>query len=527
MLKSLLISYKLSATYQVNILIFGLKKIPILGKRLPDDLYRIKSLKTVCFIIIIGWKLFSCFLSKFTYMTIFVALPVLFFTNNIDNISVYSYQILLFLMISGAFLNNLIFQADNPKYYAISLMRMDAKQFAIVNYFSSFVFDIIGILAASVVIGGPLWKMLIYVLATVGIKLFVAGISIKLYKRNIVTLEENYIGKALIPVTLILIMAAYIPVNFSIIILQSISMSFWIVFIVLGLLSVKEILKFNEYHVVYYRILKNYINQQLGYSMLPTQQALAMIDDVDKTKSTKKGYRKLQDIFVKRHRKILWRLTKRVVMGCLIVIAIMVMAILIRPSLLTTINETIYNKFPMLVFILSIINSGSNYTRALFMNCDSSLLTFPFFRRTSDIGKLYMIRLKDLLILNLPAAFIIGIAISLFNLAPNIISGTMIRNIEPLYIFYLLTPILLSLFFSTIQLVAYYLLQPFEVDSNKVSPSYTFFVSFISFSSWSTIYLSIAPSIFFLIIVIITVVTVIIGNILVYFIAPKRFRLSN
>lgn len=53
-------------------------------------------------------------------------------------------------------------------------------------------------------------------------------------------------------------------------------------------------------------------------------------------------------------------------------------------------------------------NRGSIYTQVLFMNCDHSMLTYPFYKKPAFILKLFQIRLRELIKMNLPPAMVIG-----------------------------------------------------------------------------------------------------------------------
>lgn len=51
---------------------------------------------------------------------------------------------------------------------------------------------------------------------------------------------------------------------------------------------------------------------------------------------------------------------------------------------------------PAFLFIMYAINRGTTYTRALFMNCDHSMLTYSFYRKPSFILHLFWIRLREI-----------------------------------------------------------------------------------------------------------------------------------
>lgn len=63
---------------------------------------------------------------------------------------------------------------------------------------------------------------------------------------------------------------------------------------------------------------------------------------------------------------------------------------------------------PYFVFIMYAINRGTGFTQALFMNCDHSLLTYSFYKQPKFVLKLFQIRLREIVKVNLLPAAVIG-----------------------------------------------------------------------------------------------------------------------
>lgn len=55
-----------------------------------------------------------------------------------------------------------------------------------------------------------------------------------------------------------------------------------------------------------------------------------------------------------------------------------------------------------------LLNRGTDFTQALFVNCDSSLLTYSFYKRPKFILRLFQIRLREIVKINLLPAAVIG-----------------------------------------------------------------------------------------------------------------------
>ena len=90
-----------------------------------------------------------------------------------------------------------------------------------------------------------------------------------------------------------------------------------------------------------------------------------------------------------------------------------ILALSLAPSYREVVNKFILNWLPYFVFIMYAINRGTNFTRALFMNCDRSLLTYSFYKQPKMILKLFRIRLREIIKVNLLPASIIGVGLAL------------------------------------------------------------------------------------------------------------------
>ncbi|MFV0255252.1 MAG: hypothetical protein ACK5G7_03900 [Erysipelotrichaceae bacterium] len=522
MFRLISINIKLRVSYTINVFLFGLKKIPLLGKYLPTKLYSIKNFKVFGYVINVLWEIISVFLGKFLYFLTFVFIPMslLELSGSATDISL---TILFFLLLIGAMSRNNMFSADNPKYYAISLMRMSAKSSALFTYFYNFVKDIVGVVLFIVIFGfyTSITVPLAYVFAGIGAKLLVSNIKIILHQRKVINLANPTTFPFLLTIYLVLFLSAYLLVFLNYTIPVVIVYLIWAIFILFGLLSIYPIIKFDKYHFIYHRILSNYIQQQIAVYNLDQLYADRMIDITDKTKSKKFGFQKLHDLFVKRHRKILWRSTKITSAICLIAVAFISCAALIIPKEVVGALPTF---FAYIGLIMGICNKSERYIQALFMNCDNSLLTFSLFRNKDNLRKLFLIRLKTILMINTPVAIIIGSGFVLISIIANI----MLNNFwfSEVYLIYFITPILFSIVLSNFHLTIYYLLQPFYVDTEKTSVSNILIVA----SIYPLLYLLIGlitPSFIFLIILTcLILVILVICYLLIYYFAHKTFRIK-
>ena len=97
--------------------------------------------------------------------------------------------------------------------------------------------------------------------------------------------------------------------------------------------------------------------------------------------SDKTGYAYFNDLFVKRHKKILWRYSKKlslIVVGVVIVIGI---GELFFDEVGMIVQKFVLDYLPYFIFILYSFNSSKSVVQAMFRNCDHSMLTYSFYRR--------------------------------------------------------------------------------------------------------------------------------------------------
>lgn len=149
--KTLKISFSLKNTYRVNGVLFSLKQIPLLKRLLPVTLYQIKGLKIFANILSVLWEVVSVFLGKFLYfITMVCGIGILY--KGLPENGLFLH-ILLFLTVIGSFAKTHLFNPTKDKYYAMILMRMNAREYTLVNYFYSILKGIVGFLPFTILFG--------------------------------------------------------------------------------------------------------------------------------------------------------------------------------------------------------------------------------------------------------------------------------------------------------------------------------------------------------------------------------------
>ena len=523
MYKTLRLSFSLKNTYRVNSILFAVKQIPLIKKILPDALYGVRGLKIFANIISAIWEVIAVFLGKFLYfITMVWGIGILYKNVPADQIFLH---ILLMLTVIGAYMNTSMFNPTRDKYYAMIQLRMNAREYTLVNYGYMILKVIAGFLPFSIIFGMqrevPVWFCILIPFSVAGIKLAVAAYSLWDYEKSGNVYNENKIKKHLWIFAAVLLALAYVLPAAGAALPSAASMAVLLLFIPAGIISVRKIVSFRYYREVNQQLLAQVVNQ-----MDAVKQAARTVSDksisTDSTITSKRdGFEYLNDLFIKRHRKILWKSTIRIAEICLVLSCAAVIALTMAPEAKKDINELIMTWLPYFTFIMYAINRGTGFTRALFMNCDHSLLTYSFYKRPNFILRLFQIRLREIMKINAVPALVIGGGLALILFATG---GTD----NPLnYVVLIVSILCMSLFFSIHYLTIYYLLQPYNAGTELKSGTYRIVLSVTYVACFALMQLRMPIMIFGIMTIVFCVLYSIVASILVYRLAPKTFRLRT
>ena len=517
------ISYSLKNTYRVNTILYSLKQIPLIKKLLPAKIYGVKELKIFANILSAMWEVASVFIWKLLYfVTLVCGVGAIYSRLPSDEVFLH---VFLMLTIIGFILNTHLFNPTRDKYYAIILLRMDAKGYTLTDYFYRLLKDIIGFLPMTLIFGllnkVPLWICFIIPFSVVAGKIFCSAISLANYEKRGKAYNENKLSIPVWIAVLLLLVITYGMPAMGYVIPEKAVITLLIAFIPLGLLGIRKIITFGEYRQVNQEILAQMLLQLDSAKNINKKSAEKMISKDRKISSAKKGFEYLNELFMKRHRKILWQSTRIQAIVILILVIIAVIFVKISSGISEETYGLMIQNMPYFVFIMYAINRGMGFTKALFMNCDHSLLTYSFFKQPNCILRLFAIRLREIIKVNLLPATVLGAGLSVIF---YMIGGSG-KLFECILVF--LSVISLSVFFSVHYLTIYYLLQPYNPSTEVKSGTY-FIIQFITYVvSFIMIYIKLPVFIFGILCVAFCVIYCVVACILVYRFAPKTFRLRN
>lgn len=519
--KTLRLSFSLKNTYRVNSILYSLKQIPLIKKLLPDMLYRVHAFKIFANILSVLWEIVSVFLGKAIYYAVMLyGFGSLYKAEQPQGLYLH---ILLFLTVIGALLNTYMFDPSRDKYYAMVLLRMDARQYTLVNYWYAILKVVIGFLPAAVIFGLlegiPVWICLLIPFFVAGLKLVSAAVSLTVFEKTGRPTNENGPGK-LVWLSIILLMgAAYGLPAIGLILPETAVVALMVLSIAGGIAAVWKILSFRSYREMYQQLFAKSMHQMDNAKKLAREQSRRAISADTAVTSRRKGFEFLNELFIRRHQKILWKASRKIAVVCLCIVLGALLAFYLAPEYKEPVNGLLLTYLPYFVFIMYAINRGAGFTQALFMNCDHSLLTYSFYKQPRFVLRLFQIRLREIIKVNLLPAAVIGAGLSVLLYASG---GTD----NPLnYAVLFISILCLSVFFSTHYLTIYYLLQPYNAGTEMKSGTYQIAHSVTYFVCFFMMQLKMPTIMFGLMTIIFCVVYCAAACVLIYRLAPKTFRI--
>lgn len=323
---------------------------------------------------------------------------------------------------------------------------------------------------------------------------------------------------------LLLLAAAYGLPALGIVIPSQIIVALMLVVMIVGIWAVKKAVDFPSYRELCQQMLadkKNGMDAKVTSQQILEESNRKKISQDTSITSNKRGLEYFNELFVKRHRKILWNSVKRIAVVCLGVVALACAICLWKTEAAKGINEGLMKLLPVCLLVMYALNRGTTFTQALFINCDHSMLTYAFYKKPGTVLKLFWIRLRELVKINLLPVIVIGGGLSLLLY----VSGGTAHPVD--YAVITVSVLAMSVFFSVHYLTMYYLLQPYTSDAQIKSGVYKVVSWATYFFSYMMMQVRMNSVLFGGVMIGFTVLYCIIAGILVYRLAGKTFRLRS
>ncbi len=547
---------------EINKFIYTLKNIPFIGKYIPEELYARVALKRAFAVFAGICSIIGDILNKLCYFIFAIVIGVIILVDEKTGFGE-SGKIILWIfffmnILAGSFVNSKICACDEKDYLFVGLLRIDARKYFLLKVFKSQITQIIYytvfMFVAQHIFDGDIKNTLLYMVGFAAFRFI--GEAFRLYLNDRFGMPFTDKNKLLYILynayTVVIFFAAYgttfvllflkYPMEMKKIVFPDICVIaanpvFIVVSLILAAFSIRYIINYKNYPFVAKRL--------AGFSTVMQQKAeVEEVSKVNKNIETddlkekeignhifeeKEGYEYLNAIFFERHKKIFSRPRKlKTVISFIIMAASIVGLIVFKAG--STAKE--FNSFAndmwnamdrvmtIFVFLMYCITSGRSITRALFYNCDHSLMKYGYYRRPDAILKNFRIRLRFMLKSELPMVVVLCVGFVI----DTIIIGKADQWVKLLSIIACI--VLLSIFYSVVYLCMYYIFQPYTEGGKETGVGYSVCKGVIYVVSYSCLQIDTLPQYFAAIIMVITVVGLVAGYALAYLMAPKRFVLK-
>ncbi|MBO5336487.1 MAG: hypothetical protein J6A94_05065 [Lachnospiraceae bacterium] len=527
MIKTLRLSFALKNTYRVNSILYSIKQIPLLKRIIPEGVYHIRGFKLFANVLSVIWEILTVFLGKLLYFLLMIVGAASLYSLPAESQGQVFLHLLLVLTLIGAVMNTYMFNPTKDKYYAMILLGMNAREYALTNYFYAIGKVLVGFLLCSFLFGKGAgltwWQCLLIPFFVAGAKLMVAAAELRDYEKNGNVGNENKLNKLIWWIIAVFLAVAYGLPALGILLPVKVSVTAMCFFVAGGLISVKKVIAFRDYRAMYQELLAGSMMQMdpSAQAKLQREASNKLISADTDIASSKKGFEYLNELFIKRHQKILWKSTKKITYVSMAVIAAVLLGFVLMPELKEGVNGVLLLYLPYFVFVMYMINRGTGFTRALFVNCDHSLLTYPFYKQPKFILKLFKIRLREIIKVNLLPASVIGAGLSLLLYASG---GT---DNPWNYIVLFVSIAALSVFFSVHYLTIYYLLQPYNAGTEIKSGTYQLIMWLTYMVCYMMIRIKMSTVVFGIMTIVFCLLYSVIACALVYKFAPRTFKIRT
>ncbi|HFI0916762.1 TPA: hypothetical protein ACGO51_001617 [Streptococcus suis] len=248
---------------------------------------------------------------------------------------------------------------------------------------------------------------------------------------------------------------------------------------------------------------------------LQMQAKLSM--ETGKDLSHLSGMTYLNALLFDRYKKVLYKKVRGWVLSLVVIlVALEAFRYYLEPFELT--DAVLLRCLPFSFMIMYVASSGKVVAQMVFVNCDISMLHYPFYREAKTIIAGFNYRFLQTFKLNLIFAFSLFLAIMAL--------GRFAFSLETILLTALLL-ISLTALFSFHDLFIYYILQPFTKDMEVVNPVYKFLSGALYWVAYLNTQLDLGSHTYILLVSLAMIAYVSIGYWILLKKAPQTFRLKG
>ena len=525
---------------QVNVLLYYVRKLPLVGEKIPYRLYGETDIKKAIGAIPVVFSVIGAFVGTFLYFLLMIKLPANWIQGFwekegifVDQKSVMVYLFLIFSFLPGSFLVSNLTEGAKKDYVLLHVMRIPAAQ----HYRSKMVLK--GVKDTICFLVPLLWFGFGAESALFVVSLFFtryighAGI-LQHYRHSEKKGKKVFwksLGKTFLMFGIILALGYGVAAAVPRLFFDRYVMAEVVVFLsftLVGMFCFSKVWKYGGYTIFAKKMvsLKDFLEQD--DAVKEARAADVQIQDKDISKEElrsrkyeeKEGYDYLNAIFFERHKRIVSRAVKSRIIIILAVGLIGAVALLfVGEQMKQKTFEAMTQMMPVMVFVMYLESTGGRICKAMFFNCDISLLKYGYYREADAILKNFKIRLRKLLMLDaVPAAIICGMILLWTLLCGEILA---VWKVIPL----MAGSLLLSAFFCLFHLFMYYITQPYTEEKTVKSPIFSVVNALVYFGCYLCLQIQTGSWLFTLGVLAVTIIFIPLSYFCVFRFAPKTFKI--
>lgn len=525
---------------QVNVLLYYVRKLPLVGEKIPYRLYGETDIKKAIGAIPVVFSVIGAFVGTFLYFLLMIKLPANWIQGFwekegifVDQKAVMVYLFLIFSFLPGSFLVSNLTEGAKKDYVLLHVMRIPAAQ----HYRSKMVLK--GVKDTICFLVPLLWFGFGAESALFVVSLFFtryighAGI-LQHYRHSEKKGKKVFwksLGKTFLMFGIILALGYGVAAAVPRLFFDRYVMAEVVVFLsftLVGMFCFSKVWKYGGYTIFAKKMvsLKDFLEQD--DAVKEARAADVQIQDKDISKEElrsrkyeeKEGYDYLNAIFFERHKRIVSRAIKSRIIIILAVGLIGAVALLfVGEQMKQKTFEAMTQMMPVMVFVMYLESTGGRICKAMFFNCDISLLKYGYYREADAILKNFKIRLRKLLMLDaVPAAIICGMILLWTLLCGEILA---VWKVIPL----MAGSLLLSAFFCLFHLFMYYITQPYTEEKTVKSPIFSVVNALVYFGCYLCLQIQTGSWLFTLGVLAVTIIFIPLSYFCVFRFAPKTFKI--
>ena len=525
---------------QVNVLLYYVRKLPLVGEKIPYRLYGETDIKKAIGAIPVVFSVIGAFVGTFLYFLLMIKLPANWIQGFwekegifVDQKAVMVYLFLIFSFLPGSFLVSNLTEGAKKDYVLLHVMRIPAAQ----HYRSKMVLK--GVKDTICFLVPLLWFGFGAESALFVVSLFFtryighAGI-LQHYRHSEKKGKKVFwksLGKTFLMFGIILALGYGVAAAVPRLFFDRYVMAEVVVFLsftLVGMFCFSKVWKYGGYTIFAKKMvsLKDFLEQDDAVKEARAADVQIQDEDISKEElrsrkyEEKEGYDYLNAIFFERHKRIVSRAVKSRIIIILAVGLIGAVALLfVGEQMKQKTFEAMTQMMPVMVFVMYLESTGGRICKAMFFNCDISLLKYGYYREADAILKNFKIRLRKLLMLDaVPAAIICGMILLWTLLCGEILAVWKVISL-------MAGSLLLSAFFCLFHLFMYYITQPYTEEKTVKSPIFSVVNALVYFGCYLCLQIQTGSWLFTLGVLAVTIIFIPLSYFCVFRFAPKTFKI--